>query len=284
VALVSALWTLALLSSIALSLLFAGNVSYKLAHNNLLAAQEETVTEAVINRAVLALLDPRADKRWRADGVFRDLSLDGTRVRIRIQDELGRIDLNHADGSVLVALFQSIGLDPAFASALVDKILDWRDTSPLKHLNGAKDQEYREAGLAYGPRNGPFQGVDELKLVMGMTPALFKRVEPALTVYSGRPFIDPQIAPPAVLLAIPGMDANQVASLVSARVQQAAVAYDASAAAPGGLTDPMNALKGRAFSIRAELATSSGAIVREATIRLTGNPEQPYWVLNWVRR
>jgi type II secretory pathway component PulK len=65
VALVSALWSLALLSSIALSLLFAGNVSYKLAHNHLLAAQEETATEAVINRAVLALLDPRADKRWR---------------------------------------------------------------------------------------------------------------------------------------------------------------------------------------------------------------------------
>ena len=91
-ALVSALWSLALLSSIALSLLFAGNVSYKLAHNNVLAAQEETVTEAAINRAVLALLDPRADKRWPADGVSQDFSFDGTRVRIRIQDELGRID------------------------------------------------------------------------------------------------------------------------------------------------------------------------------------------------
>ena len=29
--------------------------------------------------------------------------------------------------------------------------------NPLKRLNGAKEREYREAGYAYAPRNGPFQ-------------------------------------------------------------------------------------------------------------------------------
>jgi general secretion pathway protein K len=52
---------------------------------------------------------------------------------------------------------------------------------------------------------------------MDMTPELFRRVEPALTVYSGRPFIDPRLAPAEVLLALRSMDAGKVADLIAAR-------------------------------------------------------------------
>jgi general secretion pathway protein K len=281
-AVVSVLWSLALLASIAVSVLFAGNVSYRLANNNLQIAVEDTIAEAAINRAVLALLDPRLEHRWRVDGVPQDFTFDGIHARIFIQDELGRIDLNHADGSVLAALFQSAGLDALSASSLTDKVLDWRDPSSLRHVNGAKDQDYRDAGLAYWPRNGPFQSVDELKLVIGVTPEIYKRVAPALTVYSGRQFIDPQVAPPEALLAIPGMDAGQVASIMLARGQQAYGNMIAASAV--GLADPINGLKGRAFTIRAELAMPNGGVARETAIRLTGDARRPYWVLNWVRQ
>lgn len=281
-AIVSVLWSLALLASIAVSVLFTGNVSYRLANNNLQIAVEDAMTEAAINRAVLALLDPRLERRWRVDGVPQDFTLDGMHARIFIQDELGRIDLNHADGSVLAALFQSAGLDALSASGLSDKVLDWRDPSPLRHINGAKDQDYRDAGLAYRPRNGPFQSVDELRLVIGVTPEIYKRVAPALTVYSGHQFIDPQVAPPEALLAIPGMDAGKVSSIISARAQQA---YGGpNAIATSDLTDPINALKGRAYTIRAELEMPNGLIRRETAIRLTGDARRPYWVLNWVRQ
>src|SRR5262249_44943883 len=154
----------------------------------------EAIAEAAVSRAALGLLDPRPEARWRPDGVPYEFGFDNARIRVQIQDELGRIDLNHADESVLVSLFQSVGLDPQSASSLVDKILDWRDSSPFKRLNGAKDRDYHAAGYAYRPRNGPFQSLDELKLVMGMTSELFRRVEPALTIYSGKQFLDPQVA------------------------------------------------------------------------------------------
>jgi general secretion pathway protein K len=283
-AVVSVLWSLALLASIAVSVLFAGNVSYRLASNNLQIAVEDTIAEAAVNRAVLALLDPRLENGWRVDGVPHEFAFDGIHARIFIQDELGRIDLNHADGSVLAALFESAGLDALSASSLTNKILDWRDQNPLRHVNGAKDQDYRAAGLTYSPRDGPFQSVDELKLVIGVTPEIYKRVAPALTVYSGHPFIDPQVAPPEALLAIPGMDAGKVASIISARTQQAYGGNNALAASADGLADPINALKGRAFTIRAELAMPNGIVARETAIRLTGDPRRPYWVLNWVRQ
>jgi general secretion pathway protein K len=185
-ALVSVLWGVALLSVIATSLLAAGNVSYRLARNGVELSQNDATADAGINRAILALLDPRPDKRWRVDGATQSFAFNGIPMSLAIQDELGRIDLNYADGSLLAALFRSAGLEAGPASSLVDKVLDWRDPNPSHRLNGAKQNDYREAGSLYQPRNGPFQSVDELKLVMGVTPELFKRVEPALTVYCCR--------------------------------------------------------------------------------------------------
>jgi general secretion pathway protein K len=279
---ISVLWSIVLLSVAVTSLLFTSNISYSLAHNASQTASTNAIGEAAINRAVLALLDPRMDKRWPVDGTAREFDLDTIHIRLLIQDELGRIDLNHADRPLLMALFQSTDLETQAASNLVDKILDWRDTAPLQQLNGAKDKNYRDAGYTYRPRNGPFQSVDELKLVMGMTPDLFKRVEPALTVYSERQFVDPQIAPREVLAALPTMNADKVTSLIAARSQQDTGQRHSTA--PNSFIDPINALKGRAFTIRAEITTRDSIAIREATIRLTGNPAEPYWMLNWQQK
>jgi general secretion pathway protein K len=107
-AIVTVLWTIALLTALAVSLLFTGNVSSKLARNALQVAQQDAIAEAAVSRAVLALLDPRVDKRWRPDGAPQDFRFDAVPVRIRIQDELGRIDLNHADESLLINLFRLV--------------------------------------------------------------------------------------------------------------------------------------------------------------------------------
>ena len=146
--------------------------------------------------------------------------------------------------------------------------MDWRTATPLKHLNGAKEQDYRASGSAIRPRNGPFQSVDELLEVMDMTPALFRRIEPALTVYSGHQFIDPQLAPREALLALPNMTPDAVEAALAART------------GPLLAADPAS-LRGRAFTIRAEVEEASSTIAYEAAVRLTGDPAEPYWVLSW---
>ena len=189
-------------------------------------------------------------------------------IKVSIQDELGRIDLNQTEETALVWLLQSAGLDGAAAIRLADKIVDWRTATPLKHLNGAKDEDYRASGSDYRPRNGPFQSVDELLLVMDMTPALFRRIEPALTVYSGRQFVDPQLAPREVLLALPGMTPDAVEAALAVRAGQP-------------LAEDSVQLRGRAFVIRMEFQKRDRIIRYEATVRLTDNPAQPYWLLSW---
>lgn len=271
---ISVLWGLGLLTAISVSLLWTGNMSYRLAHNGWEVATVTATVEAAMNRAVLALFDPQVERRWRTDGVAQNFVFNGIRMKVSIQDELGRIDLNQAQPTVLIALLQSAGLDPQSAMSLVDKILDWRESTPFKHLNGAKEAEYRAAGSAYRPRNGPFQSVDELLLVMDMTPALFQRIEPALTVYSGRQFVDPQVAPRDVLAVLSNMVPGQVDAVMAARAGQPAPG----AVSADGLIAP---LRGRAFTIRTEFEKSNTVGSYEAAVRLTDNPAQPYWLLSW---
>jgi len=275
-AIVSVLWSIGLLTILAVSLLWNGNVSYRLARNSFDTANIEAMAEAIINRAVLGVSDGRPDRRWRTDGVAQNFEFGGIPVKIFVQDELGRIDLNHADAGLLAGLFRSAGLDPEPASGMVDKVLDWREPGNLTHLNGAKANDYRSAGYGNLPRSGPFQSVDELLLVMGMSRGLFKRIEPALTVYSGRQFVDPQVAPREALLALPAMDSARVSAIMAARSDPA------TSQAPGSSSAASSPpLPGRAFAIRAEFGGSMGVVAHEAVIRLTGDPAQPYWVLNW---
>jgi general secretion pathway protein K len=271
---ISVLWGLALLTAVSTSLLWAGSMSYRLAHNGLELAGVDALVEAGVNVAVDGLLDPRPDRRWRSDGRLYTFEFNGTPIQIRIQDELGKIDLNQADAPLLVSLIQSAGLDANAAGDLVDKIIDWRTATPLKHLNGAKAQDYTARQSAYRPRNGPFQSVDELLLVMDMPPELFRRIEPALTVYSGRQFVDPQVAPRDVMRALPGMTPETVEAALSARNMNPS-ATDVLAG------DALATLRGRAFAIRTEFPLSARTVVNEVTVRLTESPSQPFWVLNW---
>jgi general secretion pathway protein K len=265
-------WGLGLLAMIAVSFLGTGNVSYALSHTSLEAARQQAAIEASIARAVLALTDPRPERRWRVDGMPQDFTWGGTSMRVAIQDELGRIDLNQADQGLLTGLLRSAGLSATDAADLADKVLDWRDPNPARRLNGAKEREYRTAGLPYGPRNGPFQSVDELQLVIGMSKELYARLEPALTVHSGRPLFDPQVAPRQALIALPGMSAEALAAAIAARN---------SGGLRAGTLDPSIPLGGRAFTVRSEISSSHGVDVHEAVIRLTDRPEQPFWVLSW---
>jgi general secretion pathway protein K len=256
-----------LLSAIAVSFLNVGATSYQLARNNVEAARLEAVIDAAIVRAVLGILDPRAERRWPVDGTPRDFTFESQRMQIAIQDELGRIDLNQADHALIAALFRSLGLSINEATDLADEVIDWRTTGP-RTTSVPVETETGAAGLPYLPRKGPFQSVDELRLLKGMTPDLYRRAKPALTVYSGHPFPDPQFAPAQVLGALPGQTRETAAAVRAAHGIHAT-------------TIPLGvALGGRAFSIRVEIAQPEGTLTREVAIRLTDDPSRPYWLLS----
>ncbi|WP_439542608.1 general secretion pathway protein GspK [Hyphomicrobium sp.] len=273
-ALAQVIWGIGLLTVLATTLLTIGNNSYSLARNAAQRAGLEATYEAAVARAIVGLIERRPDHRWRVDGIEQTFRFNDTDIRIAVQDELGRFNLNHIEQPTLVRLLQSAGMPIPSANKLADKILDWREPAPAKRLNGAKAADYEIAALVQRPRNGPFQSVSELRLVMDMTDEIFDRIEPALTIYSGSQFIDPTFAPHEALIALPNMNPQETMAIISARTKSDLGTLPMSAA-----------LAGRAFSIRSEILISTDNVLKKhAVIRLTDDPNNPFWMLNSSER
>ena len=142
-------------------------------------AQARALADAGVYRAAAALLSRREADRWLADQTPYTLALGGGSVRISIQYEGGKIDLNTASDPLLRGLFRSVGLDQATSEALMDAVADWRDENGLRRLKGAEEPDYRAAGLPLGPKNGSFETVEELRQVIGVTPEPLMHLVPA---------------------------------------------------------------------------------------------------------
>ncbi len=216
---------------------------------------------------------------WRADGTEHLFLFGGGKVRIVIEDEAGKVDLNRAPDALLVDLFVAAGVEEQQASDLVDAIVDFRDRDDLRRLNGAEDGDYERAGLPYGAKDAPFEAIEELQRVFGMTQALYRAVAPSITVHNRRRSRSPR----ALLneLALEQTDpAEAVRQARRERANRPAVgAPVAGAPARGG--------SGRfpsAVTIRAQARAASGAVfVREAIVSLAPNGSQPYRIEKWTR-
>lgn len=88
------------------------------------------------------------------------------------------------------------------ASALADALEDWRDADDLSRLNGAEDRGYVATGPSYGAKDGPFDNVEELRLVLGVDRDLYHTLLPVLTVNACSARLNPRFAPPLVLAVL----------------------------------------------------------------------------------
>ncbi len=205
IALVSVLWVVALLTVVATGLSASVRSESRIVGNTISLLQAQYAAEGGVELAAMNLLYPQT-ARWPADGSIRSLNIGSVRVRIATFDEAGKIDINHAPAQLLHSLLLQAGVDVDQADLLADAILDWRDRDDFRHLNGAEDSDYRAAGLPYGAKDGLFDSVDELRLVLGMDAEIFATIEPALTVFSGQRGVNPLHASPQVLAAISGLN------------------------------------------------------------------------------
>jgi len=107
------------------------------------------------------------------DGSWREDNLGSGISRVRLIDEGGKINLNRADENMLRRVFTNLGIEEPRRSILVDSILDWIDPDDLHRENGAENDYYLSLPTPYTARNGPFDTVEDLLWVRGMTSELF---------------------------------------------------------------------------------------------------------------
>ena len=182
-ALLIVLWTVGVLALVGTWLVAAGRSDTQLANNLKQEAMLRAAADGAVAHVMFAM-QAAHDPGFQPGGAERELRIGQTPVLVLIENENDRINLNTASLALLRALLIEVGAPPALADRLAPAILDWRTSGANPRQGGAKTADYRAAGLAWGPPGTPFQSVDELTDVLGMTQALFARLAPHLTVWT----------------------------------------------------------------------------------------------------
>lgn len=247
------LWILsALVALVSIYAIYVRNTAIALSVNDDAIAAEGLISAGVELAVYKIISAPKGARPTQGQVAFR---MGKAGVIAEYRAETARIDLNYAPKELLAGLFVALGEQPARAKQYVERIDGWR-TLPQK---GAQDGEallYRDAGLSYGPRGAAFAHVAELWLVLDLPPALVERALPYLTVFSGRAEINPAIAAPEVVAALP----------------------DRQTATPGTTAEGGDSVR---VTIRIDFDNGRRRTA-EAVVLMRGGGAEPYHVLSWA--
>ena len=265
--LILVIWIAALVALIALAFSASVRSHLKLISNTIQSAKAEALADAGVELAALALISEAQpasrtaarSRRFPVDGSPTACAVDGQgRITLRVQDTGGRISLNLAGERLLQALFIGLGASRELASRYADTIIDYRDADSNRRPNGAEQPEYADAGRPAGPKNAPFDTLEELNQVLGLEPAMIALITPYVTVHSQTAGLDPRAT--TVELAV----------LLARGVEQLPARSSLQSATGGAL--PGEFVIGspqRVFLITSEARTDAGAVfVRETVAEL----------------
>lgn len=262
-AIVAALWAAAILAVVILSVLQIVRADARLGRGREEVAEMNAAADAAVNITILSLLGPQATQPA-VNAVPFTVPFAGYTARVSVQDEAGKIDLNMASVATLRALLLDAGLDTGSANDIADRILAWRGTV-ADRSDGGDDRS--------PTHRQPFQSVEELQLVAGLTPELYRRIAPLVTVYSQTPGIDPTYSSLRVVHIFKTIDPNAEAAWL--HMEEIRAGLRPADPSPG-------VALGHAFTITVEVEGAAAArAARTATIRLTGHAQEPLLIYRW---
>ncbi len=278
-AMVIVIWILTLLT------LMAGSFATTMRRDNSVSlaiksnAEALAYAESAIILAQFMLDQPDPDLRWLGNGtVYRILKPDGE-IRVRVQAETGKVDINASNETQLAALINWAVRDDWQGQQLLNAILDWRDADDDTRTQGAEKRQYRLAGLKYGPTNTAFQSLEELQLVLGLNADIFRVIRPFITVYSGQAEVDLQNASPQLLAIIARENKNRNIDDVALKNRMQAEGGSEDLGESGGGGGAGN----QTYTILAEaVVRGESSAGLEVVIRSQGGElGEPFQVLDW---
>ena len=241
--LITALWTLAFLTVLAVTLL--ANVRQKIILLQRLEdrSRVQLAVEAGSKKAVAVLLDdlensqfiltPSAkQRRMNNPSEFSGILVGDLKVEVvhaalddktgtlgsiwGLADEQSKLNLNTASRESLQRLIvEVLGWGSAQAKGQADAIADWRDFGKHQAEGFFSDDYYKSLEFPYAMKDEPFERLDELLLVKGVDLKIYEALLPFVTVYGdGR--ININTASSKVLIAL-GLDASVVEKILRFR-------------------------------------------------------------------
>ena len=276
VALVLVLWMLTLLTLMAGSYGYAMRNEARLTAHIIAASEARALAESGIWLAVADLQNPQDKRRWQTYGRAETLPINGHTLTLKIQDEVGKIDINTAPAELLHEVLQQTELKGDAVITLLHTILDWRDPDHHRHNLGAEDPEYRRHGLNYGSKDGPFNTLEELRLLLGMTESIYRKIHPLLTVHSRATGINPRAADKPVLLALTKATEQDIDHFLTTRKE--ANSPEETPNVPGLNKGYFHNTGGKTFHITSKAQVRQGKAKLSVVVYLGGDT---YSILSW---
>jgi general secretion pathway protein K len=276
--LVAVLWLLAALALLVTIFTVHLSASARAVSLNDGALKTEALVAAGVELAAYRLQLSDEDKRP-PEGAFH-VRLMGTDLAVSFITEAARVDLNEAPKELLSGLLTVLGASDDDAKQAADRIIGWR--TKASDGDGSKEAAlYQSAGRTYSPRQAPFAHVNELALVLGLTPALVERALPYVTVFSGSASADVMVAPAEVIAALPGMTPLKLRQFLSDRGSMVNDTAALSASLGGGNGGSAERGKSQAYRIRVALRFPDGHETESEVVIGLKAKEAPYGVLSW---
>lgn len=212
--LVAVLSVLALLSSavIAMSLLSRNAIdSADIVDTKL---QLDAMTESALSMAGFQLFSLKMPLQKVNNQQIR---LDQGVVDLTVVTDAAKVDLNGSNAKLLAAAYKAAGRTTLTPQSFASRVIDWRDANDQPIEDGAESSDYAAAHLDYGPRNGPFRTVGDLRWVLGVSNADIAALADYVTVYNPRGRLDAFSAAPTLIASLPGVSADMIRDAVAVR-------------------------------------------------------------------
>jgi len=271
-ALVAAVASIGLFAALSLALIETTRFSFEDVGAEQAQLQAGGAADAGVALALSGLLKP-ATERWSIDGRLRTVAYGDARLRIRIEDERGKVPINLLDEKQATRLLEGAGLGGDRLLVARDSLLDWTDADDVARLFGAEAAYYRPAHTT--PANGFLASIDELGNIRGFDAALVARLRPYVTVNGGafggagfdRRFADPRAL--AVMDEAGAGGADAIDRRRELAGERTAIDFTAQS----------EDVVGRPLTIDVDARLPDGAhAARRAIVMLTGSVATPYVV------
>jgi len=262
-ALITVLWITAFLAVIAASVSYQARASLGLANNVVASFKTKHAAEGALLLTIDKLIKRDEVQSFVLETRKFSYPFNDLVVSVEVVDESGKIDLNLASIDLIKSLFVVSGVNEQSAASISDAIADWRDKDGLKRAGGAEDQDYAASGLLYEAKDDEFDSIEELSLVLGVTPEIFQLVKPFITVYAQDIGVNTKLSPTVVKRAVQNIIGISNSEGIS--------------------SDYLSATGGLIYTLRAKATDPSGYSTEFAAIvRLQrGNTFEPFAILSW---
>jgi len=268
------LWSIALLSALAM----AAAVTFRGFAGVMAVERDRVQGDALLSaglEAAAGIVNSLGDASLM--NVETGVNLATGTVRLRLDDEGGRIDIGKAPAVVLAALLRSVGAKEAAANDVAQRIVERRYAG-----NKARpDATLGSSNGATGTDQQPFSDVRQLQLIPGMSPDWVAALAPLATVF-GAETANPLTAPPGVIAALPGIDKDQADAFLKTRRSFPADA-DRLLRMVGAAQQYLAVKPQRVASVELTAKLDDGyAVAARAVIVVLPQDSEPYRVLVWT--